>query len=263
MNVENADPQNQVEFCSLGSGSKGNATIIRFKDTILMVDCGFSQKEVLKRLEEKALDVCNITAILVTHEHSDHFSGVAGLSNRYSIPVYCNKGTSLHQKSKPLNEIQYFDGHESFYVGDIKISPVAVPHDSREATQFVFEANGQKIGLLTDVGHITPFIYQKYASCNVLLLEFNYDHSMLLEGKYPQKLKQRVSGSYGHLSNDQSIEFLENLDLSKCKSLVAMHKSEENNSKSKITESFLGCEKLKNVSTDIADQLLGFSWKKI
>ena len=252
-----------MRFCSLGSGSKGNATLLSYKNTLLLIDCGFSQRETLKRLNSKGISVEQITAILVTHEHSDHISGVAGLANKFSIPVWLTKGTSLSDKANFTSVTNYLNNHDSFFIGDIDITPVAVPHDAREATQFTFQMGKVKLGLLTDVGHITRHIVDKYSNCHVLLLEFNYDLQMLIAGKYPYKLKQRVSGSLGHLSNEQSIEFLEKVNTTDCGILIAMHKSEQNNSTELILNALSKISKCANMKLSVAEQAFGFEWVEI
>jgi phosphoribosyl 1,2-cyclic phosphodiesterase len=230
-----------------------------------MVDCGFSTKEVLKRLETKTSSPEKITAILVTHEHADHIGGVVGFANRFDIPVYLSHGTSLHKKCEKLKpELKrIINSHNSFSIGQLTVTPVTVPHDAREATQFVFESNGQKLGLLTDVGHITSHIIDSFECCDSLLLEFNYDENMLWEGRYPVSLKRRVAGNLGHLSNDQAIGFLQSCRLEKLVSLVIMHKSEENNCEKIINKALSDLESISHVSYFIACQKKGFDWQKV
>ncbi len=253
----------QIQFCSLGSGSKGNATLIRFDSSLILVDCGFSIKETVRRLSLKGVSACSITAILVTHEHSDHISGVAGLSNKYSIPVWLNGGTSLHTKCQSINSMHRFNSHENFNLGEFHIQPIAVPHDARESTQFILSAGGKSIGILTDVGHITKHMIRAYKTCDALLLEFNYDHRLLMEGKYPYKLKQRVSGNLGHLSNEQSVQLLAQMETIILEKLVAMHISEENNSHQLIKAQLNTLDGIEKVHFSFADQANGFEWIKL
>ncbi len=252
-----------IQFCSLGSGSKGNGTLVAFKQTILLLDCGFSTKETVKRLQEKGIIPSQITAILVTHEHSDHIKGVSSFSNKYSIPVWMSKGTSLHKQSIKIINNNIIDCHNDFLVGNINITPVLVPHDSREAVQFVFKAANKMLGILTDVGCITNHIVNEYDLCDVLILEFNYDEEMLHQGVYPYKLKQRVSGRLGHLSNKQSIELLEKINSSNLQLLVVAHKSAENNSNLIIESAIREMTKIKNINYFIASQESGFHWMNI
>ncbi len=252
-----------IKFCSLGSGSKGNATLVAFGKTILMIDCGFSTKETVRRLALKGLKPEQITAILVTHEHSDHISGVAGFSKRFSTPVWLNRGTSLHKKSEAISNCQVFNSHHPFNIADFKIQPVPVPHDSREANQFVFSIKGKRVGVLTDVGQITQHMINAYAGCSALLLEFNYDARLLMSGSYPYSLKKRVSGDLGHLSNEQSAKFLNEIESSQVEFLAAMHKSEENNCETIIETYIQKFTKGKSIDYLIATQNNGFEWREI
>ena len=250
-------------FCSIGSGSKGNGTLVSVGNTLLLIDCGFSIKETVKRLALKQVVPEQITAILVTHEHSDHVKGVAGFSNKYSIPVWLSKGTSLHKNCEKIKALNILGNHQSFSIGEINIKPVVVPHDAREATQFIFESNQLCVGILTDVGHITPYIQDAYKHCHALMLEANYDYNMLMQGRYPQALKQRVSGGLGHLSNHQALEFLQELDYGKLKTLAIMHRSEENNSEELVKEFILANNEVTPESSLIANQAVGFDWQEV
>ncbi len=249
-----------IQFCSLGSGSKGNATLLAFDQSLLLIDCGFSIKETIRRLDLKGISPLQISAILVTHEHSDHIAGVSGFSNKFSIPVWLNKGTSLHKKCISIKSKRLFNSHQAFQLGDFLVMPVAVPHDSREATQFIFSVGDQSVGLLTDVGHITSHIIDTYSLCDALLLEFNYELAMLLEGTYPFALKQRVSGDLGHLSNQQAIDMLSRMDLSKISKIVAMHLSEENNNRALVEEKLSTIISSGPTSFYLANQAEGVGW---
>jgi len=252
-----------IRFCSLGSGSKGNATLIAFGETILMIDCGFSTKETIRRLALKGLKPEQITAILVTHEHSDHISGVAGFSKRFSTPVWLNRGTSLHKKSEAITHGRVFNSHHPFDLEGVKVNPIPVPHDSREANQFVFDIKSKRIGILTDVGQITEHMISAYAGCSALLLEFNYHTPLLMNGSYPYLLKARVSGDLGHLSNEQSVKFLRNIELSQLEFLAAMHKSEENNCETIIESHIQEFMRERSIEYLIASQNEGFGWQQI
>jgi len=257
------DAHHIIRFCSLGSGSKGNATLIAFGETILMIDCGFSIKETIRRLALKGIKPEQITGIIVTHEHSDHISGVAGFSKRFAIPVWLNRGTSLHKKSESIPHRQVFNSHHPFKINDFEVQPIPVPHDSREANQFVFATKGKRIGVLTDVGQITEHMVHAYSGCSALLLEFNYDTQLLMNGAYPYSLKTRVSGDLGHLSNEQSVKFLKNIESSQLEVLAAMHKSEENNCDTIIESHLQAFTKDKTIEHLIATQKEGFEWRQV
>jgi hypothetical protein len=151
-------------FASLGSGSRGNGTLVAIGDAIFLVDCGFNRKQAEQRLARLEMSPGDITAILVSHEHSDHIAGVAGLSHRYAIPVYASHGTL---KNSPQDfQCNAFDGDAPFEVEGVLVNPVRVPHDAREPTQFVLSqttANAtSKIGVLSDLGSVTPHVVKQF-----------------------------------------------------------------------------------------------------
>ena len=247
----------------LGSGSKGNATLVRYANTILLVDNGFSCKELVQRLAIRNVEPTDITAIVVTHEHSDHFKGVPAFSNKFATPVWINSGVSLHKNTDKLKTYNLFNSHQKFFIGDIEVCPVSVPHDSREACQFVFKQGDQKVGVLTDLGHITPFVKKAYENCDILLLEFNHDRDLLLNSEYPASLKSRVIGNLGHLSNHQAQSFLTDKITNKLKFLIAMHLSEENNSIEIVEQCISDVSLSASTQTLIAEQECGFDWLRL
>jgi phosphoribosyl 1,2-cyclic phosphodiesterase len=247
-----------MQLASLGSGSKGNATLVRHDSTTVLVDCGFSLKQFRQRLERLDMSPENIDAILVTHEHSDHSGGVIRLATTYNIPVWTTRGTAraVFEKDFQYNNLR---GGQSVSIGSLDILPVTVPHDAGEPVQFVFQVyGGKKLGILTDTGHITSHITDAYNQLDGLLLEFNYDPMMLEQGPYPYSIKQRVSGDLGHLSNEQSLSLLSKINTSQLSCLIAGHISENNNSP-KLVAAHL--ELLDNIPRPIlADQKTGFGW---
>jgi phosphoribosyl 1,2-cyclic phosphodiesterase len=218
-----------MQFASLGSGSRGNATLIEAGSTLLMVDCGFSCGETERRMARLGRSPEQLTAILVTHEHGDHLRGVPALARKYSLPVWLTGGTCLMLQDNRLPARHRLDGQARVAVGDIEIQPFTVPHDAREPCQFVFGDGNRRLGLLTDTGRITAHIRACLDACDALLLECNHDATMLAEGPYPARLKQRVGGPLGHLSNTQAGELLADIDASRLQHIVAAHLSERNN----------------------------------
>lgn len=252
-----------MRFASLGSGSKGNATLIRKKSTCLLVDNGFSVKETEMRLARLGLVVEQISAILVTHEHGDHIRGVGPLARKYSIPVWTTRGTASHIGLGQLPVVNYIDVHQPLEVGEIEVQPFPVPHDAREPCQFAFDDGAKRLGVLTDTGSITPHIVDMLSGCDALILECNHDTAMLRNGSYPQSLKARVGGRFGHLSNEQAADLLAQLDTQHLQHLVAAHLSEQNNTPQ------LACCALSEVMNcepgwiTIAQQDTGLDWRGI
>lgn len=252
-----------MRFASIGSGSRGNATLVSHGETTLLVDCGFSARETEKRLQRLNIDAGDLTAIVVTHEHADHINGVRVLARKYKLPVYATAGTAAYFSTDVANFVTEFSCHETFTVNDIEVQPFPVPHDAREPSQFVFHNGQHKLGLLTDVGSITPMIEENLTSCDALLLEANHDMDMLDNGEYPEHLKYRVSGRLGHLNNVQSAKLLEKIDTSRLQHIVAMHLSEKNNSPNIVSPLFAQALECDQSWITIAEQEVGFDWREL
>lgn len=219
-----------MRFASLGSGSRGNATLIEGGGTRLLLDNGFAAREVVRRLELLDVAADTLDGILVTHEHQDHIRGVGALARRYQIPVWITHGTHQLDRCGQLPDLRLIHSHQdAFTVGGLVIQPYPVPHDAREPVQFVFQDKQSKLGILTDTGRVTPHILEMLTGCDALLLECNHDLAMLAQGPYPLSLQRRVSGELGHLSNLQAAELLAQLDHGRLQHLLVAHLSEKNN----------------------------------
>lgn len=252
-----------MRFASLGSGSRGNATLVEHGETCLLIDCGFTMKETLKRLARLGKEPDQLDALLVTHEHSDHASGIGPLARKFDIPLYLTPGTYQQSRIGKVEQLELISSHCRFTIKDIEIEPIPVPHDAREPCQYIFDSGARKLGLLTDLGSVTPFVQQSYSGLDGLLLECNHDVEMLENGPYPYALKQRIRGDYGHLSNVQAGQLLQGLELSSLQHLVLSHISEQNNSVelavSEVTRT-LDCER---DWLTVADQAQGFNWQML
>ena len=252
-----------MRFASLGSGSKGNATLIEWRDTCVMVDCGFSIKETTLRMAKLGKQPQDLNAILVTHEHSDHWKGVMPLANKFGIKVYLTAGCLKSRDLKnPTTDFHIIDSHTEFQVGDLTVTPVPVPHDAREPVQYLFNSLNHKLGVLTDIGSLTPHVEAQYDNCHGLLLEANHDLDMLAMGPYPAFLKDRVSGQWGHLNNQQTARLLANVDQSLIQQLVIGHISDKNNSLDKVRDAV---EKVYTGHGNLhyACQQEGFDWLEL
>ncbi len=233
-----------MEFTSLGSGSGGNGTVIRAGNTTLLIDCGFSRKELTVRMSRRGLDIEQLDAILVTHEHGDHLKGVPVVARTHQIPVYASRGTidaMKHRVSKfeSVEELVHeIEPGRTFRVKDINVHPIEVPHDVREPLQFVCRYDGIGVGVLTDCGSYTEQMVAHYSRLNGLLLETNHDSQMLATGPYPEPLKRRVGGDLGHLNNRQSREFAQRIHHINLQQLVLGHISQHNNERSLIEQEF-------------------------
>jgi phosphoribosyl 1,2-cyclic phosphodiesterase len=250
-----------MRFASLGSGSRGNATLIESGQTLVMVDCGFSRRETERRMARLGCSATQLAAILVTHEHGDHIRGVCTLARQYDVPVWLSAGTQLMLRDETLPEINRFDGQTGFRLGDLEIQPFTVPHDAREPCQFVFADGKHRFGLLTDTGRITAHIRACLDRCDALMLECNHDPERLATGPYSASLKARVGGPLGHLSNAQAAGLLDSIDCSRLQHVVAAHLSDKNNHPELARTALaaaLGC------ATDwigVAGQEAGLAWR--
>ena len=248
-----------MRLAALGSGSRGNGLLVEHGQTCLLVDCGFSLRATRDRLRELGRSIEELSGILVTHEHSDHIRGVQALSQRYQIPVYMTHGTARHRGVSEVQGRRLISGQQRFTLGEIEVQAVTVPHDAREPCQYVFEAAGCKLGILTDLGHVTPQIEQHYSDCDGLFVEANHDEDMLAQGPYPPSLKRRVGGNWGHLSNAQARGLLQNLSLGRLQHLVVGHISEKNNAPDLVAEA-LQLPQLDDASLCFAEQDEILNW---
>lgn len=252
-----------MRFCSIGSGSKGNGTLIQQGKTTILIDNGFTLKELEFRLAQKGLTALDLSAILITHEHADHIKGVGPLSRKYRIPVYCSHGTALHEGLGKIPSLVVIDSHADFVIGELIVTPVVVPHDAREPTQFVVSSGVAKFGILTDLGSLTPFIISQYNGCHAMLVETNHDVAMLRSGPYPPKLKVRVEGNLGHLNNQQAFQFLTQVDCSQLQHVVATHISEQNNKVEFALDAICRALEWRQDQVIVANQKQGFDWRLI
>jgi len=228
----------------------------------LLVDCGFTVKETEVRLERLGKSARDLSAILVTHEHSDHIKGVPALARRYSIPVFMTPGTYRSRDLGDLPALNLIHSYSPFELDGIRVNPVAVPHDAREPSQFVFEFAGLRLGILTDLGSITPHVEAAYQTCDAMVLEANHDPIMLASGPYPPSLKQRVGGQWGHLSNQQTAGFLCRIDTQQLQHLVVAHISQKNNSLEMVREALEPVtQAVRQVTYACQDQ--GFDWLEV
>ena len=249
-----------VRFASLGSGSKGNGTLIDDGTTCIVIDLGFSIKETVRRLSRLGLSPGDVDAVLVTHEHADHIHGVAGFARKFGTPVYLTPGTYDQKRMGELPSLNRINCHRTFMLGSLSIEPVTVPHDAKEPCQYLVTTESVTIGVLTDLGHITTHVIERYRECDALLLECNHDTEMLADGPYPYPLKQRVGGDYGHLNNQQAAQLLESVNLNRLRHLVISHISEQNNLPRLARDAVEPALSSWSGSLVTANQAEGFDW---
>lgn len=222
-----------LKFCSLYSGSSGNSSFIQSENINILVDAGVSGKKIIDALASINISIENISAILITHEHSDHTQSIATLSKKYNIPVYANKKTwdAMQDKKEKIskNNIMYFNNNKPFTLNDITILPFDIPHDAADPCGFTISDFESKISIATDIGHITTSIIDNIKNSNFLLLEANYEPDVLKCSSYPFHLKERIASPIGHLSNIEAGKTINYLADFGVKNIMLGHLSNENN----------------------------------
>ncbi len=255
-----------MQFASLGSGSEGNGLLVRStvgnRAVHLLVDCGFGLGDAQARLRSAGLEPDALDAILVTHEHGDHIGGVYKLAATHGIPVYMTHGTRLAGGKVPARVVLHeLEPDRHFELRGFRVLPVAVPHDAREPVQYVIDDGRTRLGVLTDIGHGTAHIRRAYSGLDALVLECNHDETLLANNpRYPESLKRRIGGDYGHLANSAAAAILAGLDRSRLRVVVAAHLSQKNNTEDlarRALASVLDCEA---EAVKVAGQEKGFEW---
>ncbi|MBI9075155.1 MAG: MBL fold metallo-hydrolase [Desulfatibacillum sp.] len=223
--------KNPLRICVLASGSKGNSIYVSDGDTAILVDAGLSGVELERRMAARDIDPASIRAIVVSHEHTDHVSGVGVLCRRYGCTAFFTRET-WKASAKGLGKIEkckrFIPGQE-FQIGDMAIHPFSISHDAANPVGFTITGNGAKMGIATDLGIATAMVQRHLSDCDTLLMEANHDVRMLLDGPYPWHLKQRIKGRSGHLSNEASRELLKEILHDRLSHVILGHLSETNN----------------------------------
>ena len=222
----------------LASGSRGNSTVVESSRTRILVDAGLSCRETFKRMKAIGIDPGSLSAILITHEHSDHVNGLATLAKKLRVPVFMTGAThqawarSLRDdagESPRLDKLEVFSAGRSFQIQDVTVTAFTIPHDAVDPVGFTFRAEGIKIAIATDLGYVPASICDHLRKCDVLVMESNHDLEMLRVGPYPWSVKQRVMSRVGHLSNESLAQFFAK-DYDKSASYIVLaHLSEQNN----------------------------------
>ena len=242
-----------VKFTILGSGSAGNCAYVETGEARILVDAGFSPLQIRKRLATLGKTPENLSAILVTHEHSDHIAGILGLADKFQIPVFCNRGTQdgtlwamkakWDSKKKPTFagadgtahlkakiDWRLFETGASFEIGDVGIETFSIPHDAQDPVGFILRTTAGTIGFATDLGHVTKLVLERIRAANVLVLESNHDVKMLQDcPRRSWALKQRILGRHGHISNVAAAETVAQIMSAGLRRLYLAHLSRECN----------------------------------
>lgn len=222
-----------LNFTSLYSGSTGNSLLVQSENTNILIDTGVSAKKITDALISFDTDITKIDAIVVTHEHTDHVNSLGTISSKYNIPVYANLKTwdYMPKQSVKISDCnkKIFNINESFEINDLKINSFSIPHDAASPCGFTILKDNKKISVATDIGHMTKNILDSIEGSNFLMLESNYDPEILKCCSYPYKLKTRIAGPNGHLSNEMAGKTISYLMNSGLNNVILGHLSKENN----------------------------------
>jgi phosphoribosyl 1,2-cyclic phosphodiesterase len=259
-----------MRFASLGSGSEGNSLLVEAAEggatTRVLLDCGFGIKETERRLARLGCTADQLSAVIVTHEHSDHIGSAYAFGARHDIPVWLSHGTwsaTSSMRGAADADLHFCSADQPFSVGALEILPYTVPHDAREPVQFVFGDGNVKLGVLTDAGIETPYVVAHLQGLHALVLECNHDREMLARSPYPAYLKARIGGNFGHLANDIAASILGQVKHAALSAVVAAHLSKQNNTPALAAEALATVLGANLEDVLIADQAAGLAWQRV
>jgi len=227
-----------VTVSMLASGSRGNCAFVSSARTKILVDAGISCRETFKRMKSLGEDPQSLSAILITHEHSDHVYGLATLAKKLRIPVFMTGAThaawaramrTVKGERPQLEKLERFESGHRFQIGDIEVKPFTIPHDAADPVGFTFRVEGAKVSVATDLGYLPANVRDHLRGSDILIMESNHDVEMLRGGSYPWSVKQRVASNVGHLSNEKLADFFTGDYDNSAAFVVLAHLSEENN----------------------------------
>jgi phosphoribosyl 1,2-cyclic phosphodiesterase len=217
-------------IASLNSGSNGNCYYVGNEEEAVFIDAGLSCRETESRMRRVNLPMDRVKAIFISHEHSDHVTGMSGISKKYNIPVYITETTQAHCRVPlaPERTLRYTCG-TGIRIGRLSVMPFRKYHDGRDPHSFTVSGNGVRIGVYTDLGRCCEPLKKHFAQCHAAFLEANYDEVMLDQGHYPYHLKNRIRGGNGHLSNREALDLFTTHRAPYLSHLLLAHLSKENN----------------------------------
>lgn len=223
-------PPRMIRFSVLASSSKGNATVVSAGQTHILVDAGISAMRIRKGLEECGLSYAQLSGIFITHEHTDHICGLGVLGKRGGMHLYCSRYLSRDLRGAvPSAVFTYLEPGATVEVGELKVTPFSTSHDALDPLGYVFEHGGKRLGYITDTGRIMRGVPELMAGVDALYLESNYDEQMLANSGRPLALQNRISGNWGHLSNEQAADFVRSIAHPGLQHIVLAHISPECN----------------------------------
>ena len=260
-----------LRFKSLGSGSAGNATLVEAQSgshtTRLLIDCGLRLRDLEARLIEAGTSASALDGIFITHEHGDHIGCARSFVKRYPTPLWMSRGTWLAIADESWEPFQSLlnvarDG-TSIEIGGLQARPFTVPHDAREPLQLRCSDGNRDLGVVTDLGHVSTHVVHALQGCHALLLEANHDPDLLEASAYPNFLKKRVAGPWGHLANESAADLLARVKHAGLNRVIAAHLSERNNTPELARQSLSKAMGCMSSEIDVADPILGSEWLQV
>lgn len=219
-----------LEITHLGSGSSGNSVVYKSDESVFLIDCGFSTKQMEKRLSLVGINPSDVNDILITHHHADHSKSALKSAMKWGARLHSNLETAMRMGWQPITEVRTFADLDRVEINhEISVIPIPVPHNDAENVAFIISMNGQRAAYVTDLGEATDELKKHLRGCSHISIESNYDQQKLMDGPYPDSLKRRISGRGGHLSNLQTASILQEVVTPLTKSIVLCHLSEKNN----------------------------------
>jgi phosphoribosyl 1,2-cyclic phosphodiesterase len=245
-----------IQLSVLASGSRGNSIYVATPGVRLLIDAGLTAREIERRLQRIGVTAADLDAVVITHEHRDHVSGLGPLSRRHRLPVFLNRATrgNLPGEVGPLADCVEFVTGRSFSVADLVIHPFSLSHDAADPVGLTLISGESKMGICTDLGRATRLVHHHLRECRLLLLEANHDVGMLTKGPYPWFLKQRIRSSSGHLSNDDARELLTRVLGATLERVILAHLSEVNNRPETVLEAFVEVRYARSLQLTVASQ---------
>ncbi|MGB7292979.1 MAG: MBL fold metallo-hydrolase [Thermodesulfobacteriota bacterium] len=213
-----------MKVCTLASGSSGNSLFIQTDSSKILIDAGISLRQIKARLKRLDVELSDLDAVIISHEHLDHAMSIPKIEN----PAYV-ASTTIHLWKDKVKNLYEFDTGSSFSIKDVLISSFSVPHDALDPVGFTVETDHRKLGIVTDIGTATGLVKERLKGSNILMIEFNHDENILRESHYPWEIKQRIMSRLGHLSNTQAANLFASLLHNELSHLLLAHLSETNN----------------------------------
>ena len=228
-----------IYISSLNSGSNANCYYVGNRYEAILVDAGLSCRETERRMKGLGLSMESVKAIFVSHEHSDHITGLAGLSKKFKLPVYITQSTYAGSQIPIASELVHsFDHGKSVSIGALSVIPFRKSHDASDPHSFMITGEGVNVAVITDIGYACKRVIKYFSQCHAAFLESNYCEDMLSNGSYPYHLKKRISSDDGHLSNSQALDLFVNYRSSYLQLLILSHLSKNNNKPSIVDALF-------------------------